>query len=269
VQFSRELWAPRSRDIGRLPGMGLPSLFDQFFTRGFAANQGYGNPWLERQSDLYSAGVDVSTARGQMIMAESALREIDARLRDSQSLAPFSGVLVKKLAEVGDTVQPGQPLLQFSDIRSLQVQVEVPSRYVGALQHHMKVPVTLDVNKTQVEATVAQIFPVADFSRHTVTVKLDLPENTPAAPGMYVEVNMPDKTSDQDTVPVIPGSALVKRGSLPAVFVVNSQNETELRMLRLGEKLDGDRYVVLSGLRIGERIVSKPSPGMKSGKAIN
>lgn len=269
VQFSRELWAPRSRDIGRMPGMGLPSLFDQFFTRGFAQNMGYGNPWLERQADLYSQGVDVTQAQGHLIVAQSGLREVDAKLRDSQAIAPFSGVIVRKLAEVGDTVQPGQPLLHFADTRFLQVEVEVPARLVSSLQRDMRLPVVLDVGGVEVPGRVAQIFPIADSQRHTVKVKLDLPQDTPGGPGMYAEVRVPDTSAAGRAVASIPATALVWRGSLPAVFVINGEGLTELRLLRLGEKLGGGNIAVLSGLGVGESVVTRPHAGMKSGDRVS
>lgn len=269
VQFSRELWAPRSRDIGRMPGMGLPSLFDQFFTRGFAQNMGYGNPWLERQADLYSQGVDVTQAQGQLISAQSGLQEVDAKLRDTQAIAPFSGVIVRKLAEVGDTVQPGQPLLHFADTRFLQVEVEVPARLVSGLQRDMRLPVVLDVGGIEVPGRVAQIFPVADSQRHTVKVKLDLPQDTPGGPGMYAEVRVPDTAVAGRAVAAIPSTAVVWRGSLPAVFVINGEGLTELRLLRLGEKVGGGKIAVLSGLGVGESVVTRPHAGMKSGDRVS
>ena len=53
VQYSRELVSPRVNSITGVPGMGMPALWDQFFTRGFS-NFGGSNtsPGVERQADL-------------------------------------------------------------------------------------------------------------------------------------------------------------------------------------------------------------------------
>lgn len=271
VQYSRELISPQSRSLARAPGMGMPSMFDQFFTQPMTTvmpgNIG-GEPWLDRQADLYSSGTNMSQAQGQSISARSQIDEIDTKIRDAQSVAPFDGVIVKKLVEVGDTVQPGQPLLQYSDTRYLQAQVEVPARLVTGLQKGMMIPARLDVGNTRVDARVAQIFPVADTQRHTVTVKLDLPIGTPGGPGMYVEIMVPDPNAPVSSVPVIPESAVVWRGSLPAVFVVNNQNGTELRMVRLGDQIGGNMVTVLSGLQVGERIKVTPTAGESSGWSV-
>jgi multidrug efflux pump subunit AcrA (membrane-fusion protein) len=268
VQYSRELISPQSRALSRMPGMGVPNMFDQMFTSPMTemmpGNVG-GDRWVDRQADLYSQGSQMTQAQGRQIAALSQIEEIDAKIRDAQSIAPFGGVIVKKLVEVGDTVQPGQPLLQYSDTRYLQAKVEVPARLIPGLQKGMLIPARLDVGDTRVEARVAQIFPVADAQRHTVTVKLDLPIGVPGGPGMYVEVMVPDSNAPVSTVPVIPETAVVWRGSLPAVFVVNEQNETQLRMIRLGDQLGGNMISVLSGLEVGERIKAAPTPGEASG----
>lgn len=265
VQYSKEFWAPRSRDVGRMPGMGLPSMFDMFFTRPMASGMGYGNPMLERQADLYAQGTHVGQARSQHISALSQLQQVDAKLRDSRSVVPFDAIIVKRLVEVGQTVQPGQPLLKLADSNALQLKVEVPVRLVSGLRQDMMVPVILDVGNTRIQARVAQIYPVADNNRHTVTVKFDLPDGVPGGPGMYAEVMIPDPSIPVQNLPIIPNSAVIWRGSLPAVFVVNYQNKKELRLIRLGEAIDQWTVAVLSGLRAGERIFAQPSPGMSAG----
>lgn len=166
--------------------------------------------------------------------------------------------------ELGDTVQPGQLLLKYADVRDLQIQAEVPARLMRGLRQDMVVPAMLDVGNAPVNARVAQIFPIADPKRHTVTVKFDLPVDVPGGPGMYAEVMIPDVDAPVQETPVIPDSTIVWRGSLPAVFVLNQQNRTELRLIRLGEKVGGNGVTVLSGIRVGERILATPSPGMSS-----
>jgi len=265
VQYSKEFWAPRSRDVGRMPGMGLPSMFDMFFTRPMGSSMGYGNPLLERQADLFAQGTNVGQARSQHISALSQLQQVDAMLRDSRAVVPFDAIIVKKLVEVGQTVQPGQPLLKLADSQTLQLKVEVPVRLVSALRKDMIVPVILDVGSERIQARVAQVYPVADNNRHTVTVKFDLPDGVPGGPGMYAEVMVPDPSVAVQNLPVIPNSAVIWRGSLPAVFVVNHENKKELRLVRLGEAIDSWTVAVLSGLTPGERIYSQPSPSMASG----
>ena len=268
VQYSREYISPQTQSLTRAPGMGMPSMFDQMFTQPFSSmmpGSTGGSPYIDRSADIYSAGTQISQAQGNLLAARSRLDEIDAKLRDTKSIAPFSGVITKKLVEIGDTVQPGQPMLVFADTHYLQVKVDVPARLMGSLRMGQMVPARLDVGDTRVQARVAQIFPTADEQRHTVIVKFDLPEGVPGGPGMYAEVMLSDPNTPVTTVPVIPDSAVVWRGSLPAVFVMTNDNRTQLRLIRLGDYVGPGTVGVLSGLQVGERILANPPAGMASG----
>jgi len=264
MQYGREWWAPQSRNINRMPGMGLPSLFDQFFTRNLGSGMGYGNPWLERYTDLYSSGTQMGQAQGQHLAALSQLRGIDAKLRDSRTLSPFEGVIVQKMVEAGDTVQPGQPLLKFADLTDLQLAVEVPSRLLSGVREGMVVPAMLDFNNQFVDVRVAQIYPMGNTQRHTITVKFDLPVGVSAWPGTYAEVMLPDSGTQSETLIEIPRSAVIQRGSLPVVYVIKGDRR-ELRLVRLGASYAEGSVTVLAGLNPGEQVLINPPPGVTSG----
>ena len=264
MQYGREMWAPRSRDINRSPGMGLPSMFDQFFTRNFGSGMGYGNPWLERYSDLYSSGTQMGQAQGQHIAAMAKLREIDASLRDTRTISPFNGVIVEKMVEAGDTIQVGQPLLKFADLTNLQLSVEVPSRLINVVQKGMVVPAMLDFNHQYVDVRLAQIYPMGNVQRHTITVKFDLPIGISAWPGTYAEIMLPDDGESNETLIEIPESAVIKRGSLPVVYVLEN-GQSELRLVRLGASYAAGQITVLSGLNVGEQVLINPPVGVASG----
>jgi len=263
MQYGREWWDPQSRNINRMPGMGLPSLFDQFFTRNLGSGMGYGNPWLERYTDLYASGTQMGQAQGAHMAALSQLREIDAHLRDTRTVSPFNGVIVQKLVEAGDTVQPGQPLLKFADLTDLQLSVEVPSRLLGGVQEGMVVPAILDFNNQFVDVRVAQIYPMGNTQRHTITVKFDLPVGTTAWPGTYAEIMLPDSSHGTDELIEIPKSAVIERGSLPIVYVVKN-NRSELRLVRLGKSYASGTVTVLAGLKAGDQVIVNPVPGLTS-----
>lgn len=264
VQYSREFISPQSRNINSMPGMGLPAMFDQFFTRNFGRGMGYGNPELDRHADLYSRGTDVNQAVARQLRARAKLDEVDARLRDTRSIAPFSGVIIKKLVEVGDTVQPGQAILELANTRNLQLMVDVPARLMPGIQIGMIVKAHLDIGDLDVHARVAQIFPVADSNRHTVTVKFDLPANIPGGPGMYAEVTIPNIRSIPRRVMVIPAGAVRPRGSLSVVYRLDNNNNVGIRYVRLGERLDAENIIVLSGLMDNDRIFVNPDEGIKA-----
>ena len=267
AQYNRELWSPASRDATRqISGMGVPSMFDSMFTRNFATMFDAGEPGLNRQTDLIAQGTGMNQAYAGYLEAQAGLAELDAKIRDTKSMAPFDGVITDKLVEVGDTVQPGQPLLKFAHIKYLRVQVDVPVRLVKNLKLKQMVPIRLDGSDDDVMARVSRIYPVADSSRHTVKIKLDLPTDAIAGPGMYARVKIPTAGQGQvPETPVVPESAIIRRGSLPSVFIVNGEGVAEMRVVRTGAKTDKGMVVISSGLSGNERIIDNPPPGIVSG----
>ncbi len=259
VQYNRELWNPRVYNPRPMAGMGMPSMFDGFFNNmddnNFMPGGSSGNKSIERHADLVTQGTQVASARSHVTEAESGLRAINAKLRDTKAIAPFDGVIMKKMVEIGDTVQPGQPLIVFSYSKFLRIQAEVPARLMPGLKKGMVVPARLDVGNTLINARVAQISPVADSQQHTVTVKFDLPEGVPGGPGMYAEVMIPDVNSPSRALPVVPMAAIQKKGSLPSVMVLDDENKPKMRLVRIGEVVDENTVTILSGLKPGERIL--------------
>jgi len=264
VQYNREVFSPQAKQAPG--GMGMPNLFDQMFTRPAESFFGQRSQGAERSADLYSSGARIEQARNAIVQAQSEIRAVDAKIRDARSVAPFDGVIMKKFVEVGDTVQPGQPLLAYADVEYLQIVVEVPARLRPGIQDGMMLQAELDVGGQVVPVRVAQIFPMADAQRHTVKVKFDLPQGV-SAPGMYAKVMVPDFTAPAREAPVIPTTAIRYNGSLPAVYVLGKAGEPELRMVRVGENLSGGFTTVLSGLTAGERILRNPPATISSGWA--
>lgn len=261
MQYERELWSP-SKD--KAPGgMGVPNMFDQFFTKPARDFSGQTDESMDRRADLHSFGTQIDQSRSLLLQARSRIEQIDAKLRDAVGQAPFDGVITQKLVEVGDTVQPGQPLLEFADTQYLQIKLEIPARLVGGLKVGMEnIIAKLDVPSNMpntVPVRVAQIFPVADPQRHTVTVKFDLPINMPIStyPGQYAEVLINDTNVAAQSLPTIPLSAVIKRGSLHSVYVINNDSR-ELRLVRIGREIDSTHVSVLSGLNVGDVIEINP-----------
>lgn len=265
AQYTRELVSPRSKDIGAMPGFGLPAMFDMTMVRPFADSMmGNYDSDMGRYSDLMSSATGVSQAQSTVQQALSQLQEIDAALRDAKSVAPFEGIVLEKMVEVGDTVQPGQPLIKYGYVKYKRLQADVPSGLVNNLSEGMVVPAKIDSNTTTM-VKVSQIYPVADPSRHTVTVKFDLPVDAVAAPGMYAEVYLPETKKGGAKTVVIPKTALLRGRSLPSVLVVNNNNTSELRLIRLGADQGENKVEVVSGLTDDERIIDAPPATATSG----
>ena len=267
IQYSRELLSPRMNNgLTQGSGMGLPAMFDTMFSRPMSGAMGMSNPGMQRYADLSAQSAGITQAQSRLLSSQARLEELDTNIRDTQQIAPFDGVIAQKLVEVGDSVQPGQPMIKFAYTDYLRIKAEVPVRLVQSLEKGMFVPTRLDVgNGHQVMARISQIFPIADANQHTVTVKFDLPKGVPGGAGMYAEIQLPDPSGEQRAHFVIPSSAVLQRGSLPSIYVLVN-GRPSLRLVRLGDRVGEDRVNILSGLKGGEAVIVKPSASVAAGR---
>jgi len=265
AQYQREIVSPRSKDITAMPGMGLPSMMDIYMTRPFYDMMGDYDTDYNRYSDLINSQTGVKQAESRVMTIWAQLNELDTKIKDTVSIAPFDGIIMEKMVEVGDAVQPGMPLMKYGFVKYLRLKADVPSMLVSSLKKGMDVPVRISsINKAI--ARVSQIYPVADPSRHTVVVKFDLPVGILASPGMYAEIFLPDSKPGENSVITIPRTALIEGRSLPTVLVVDEANKTSsLRLIRLGASQGNGLVAVVSGLKAGEKIINNPPTGASSG----
>ncbi len=264
TQYNREMVSPRSKDISGMPGMGMPAMMDIYMTRPMYEMMGDYDEDTNRYSDLMNSATAVTQAKSRVMQSWSQLSEVDAKLTNAVSIAPFSGMILKKMVEVGDTVQPGQPLIKFADVKFKRLKADVPSMMVRNLSIGMVVPVTIS-GGLKTKAKVVRIYPIANPARHTVTVKFDLYTNVDAAPGMYAEIVIPNSTQTSVDVIVIPKSALLPGRSLDSVLRIGRSGKSELRLVRLGAEQGDGKVAVVSGLSKGDQIIDKPPATAKSG----
>ncbi|HPE81258.1 MAG TPA: efflux RND transporter periplasmic adaptor subunit [Gammaproteobacteria bacterium] len=268
VQLDRELYSPRSNSAGSAPGgMGMPAMMDQMFANPMQNMMGMRDRGTERTSDLVGAETQLAQATTRYKTAEANIREIQSMLRDTKGVAPFSGVIQKVHVEVGDTVQPGQPLIDFSESAALVVEADLPVRLSRTLT--LGLPLDVAINGDQVlQAPVSRIHPVADPRQNTVRIELSLPSDAGATPGQYVEIRVPDNAAQMPAQLTIPKSAIVTKGGLPLVYAIDREGKARLRVVRLGDAPDGTMQIVLSGVNVGDLLVDQPPPGLRAGTQI-
>ena len=185
-------------------------------------------------------------------------------------VAPFAGVVTKRMADPGTMASPGVPLLQVDQAGALQLDATVDESAIGAIHKGMKVQVAVDGEAstsgtgTNLAGTVAEIVPAADPSSHSFLVKIDLSSSSHMRAGMYGTAEFANGARQAI---LIPRSAVVVRGSLSSVYVLDSLGIAQLRYITLGAAL-GNLVEVLSGVSAGEKLVDAPSDRDLAGKRI-
>jgi multidrug efflux pump subunit AcrA (membrane-fusion protein) len=202
--------------------------------------------------------------RHRIEQAQAEVRTAEIALGDTRIAAPATGVVVDRRVEPGDLAVPGQPLLVLDDPRLYRLEAEVGESAVASVRLGQTVPVVLDALGRTLEGRVAEIIPAADPTSRTVTVKLDIP----GAPGLRSGVFGRARFAvGERQVLSVPAAALLERGQLTGVYVVDAQGVVRLRLVTVGPR-QGDRVEILSGLGAGERIVVEGAARLSDGARV-
>jgi hypothetical protein len=83
--------------------------------------------------------------------------------------------------------------------------------------------------------------------------------------GRRLSLDIPDPSKKGTTSPIVPETAILWRGSLPAVYKIDDTGAIKLRLIRIGERTADGKIVVISGIRAGDKILAEPGAGTRSG----
>lgn len=176
---------------------------------------------------------------------------------------PIAGWVTSKLIEVGDMAAPGQALLVVADLSRVKVKVDVPESVVVELSRGQTAEVT--VMGTVRPATIERVRRSGDVATRTFAVEMVLenPDGT-LKEGMFARAAF---DTGKRSALLVPLTAVVERGQLVGVFVLDEDGRAGLRWVRLGTPRQDD-VEVLSGLQPGERYLVAPTSAVHDGAHI-
>jgi RND family efflux transporter MFP subunit len=178
-------------------------------------------------------------------------------------IAPYAGIIAEQLVESGSTVMPGMPLLVIERSGIPQARIAVPESLVGQMVLGEKLEIEIPAQQRTISGSVTEIQPASDPATRSFAVKLSLPSDAGLTPGLFLRAQ---RQAASDSALLIPLAALVHRGQLTGVYVVEA-NILHFRLVKLGPQL-GDRVEILSGLSAGETIVSGDVEKARSGARV-
>jgi RND family efflux transporter MFP subunit len=231
----------------------------------------------------------VKSAEAAIVSARARVKVIDESIENTNVRAPFDGVVIKKRAEIGETVSPfgvagqsareGGAIATIADLRELEVQTEVNENNVGKLRAGMPATVTVQAYPDRTyQGRLREIFPSADRAKAIVEVRVSIldpdkdvkPEMTASVTFQEpskesIERPSADRTSAAPTV-LVSKRAVVGQGERAAVWVVSGTTVTR-RTVALGpERLD--QIEVRSGVAPGEALVLSPPSTLGDGERV-
>jgi RND family efflux transporter MFP subunit len=203
------------------------------------------------QAEYDSAQTRVQTTQASLARAERAVEEAKVYLDFATVVAPFSGVIVDKAVQPGDTVSPGQTLLSLYDPTAMQLVANVRESLATRLKVGQTLPARMESMGYECMATVSEVVPRADVSSRSFEVKVTGPCPQGVYAGMFGRLMLP---LDDEQLLLIPTKAISRVGQLTYVQVASSNHSLSRRSIQLG-RVFGTETEVLSGLKAGEMIL--------------
>jgi RND family efflux transporter MFP subunit len=234
---------------------------------------------LERQKQLflkqYISQAALERSQAQFESAQAQVQSLQAQTAAAQAQtgffvihAPFSGVISEVLVSLGDMAMPAKPMINMYDPSELRISAPVPQSYlswINAGQAALRYEVTGLEGSFSVSRAMVKLLPVVDQLTHSAQLRVELKGDTSAlVPGLFARVFLSKEDSLASQRPVkirLPLRALVKRGEMTGVFVLDGQGQPRLRQVRVGEEGFED-VEILTGLSMGENVVLDPAQSM-------
>ena len=195
------------------------------------------------------------TANARVKARKAEVKEAQEQLDNTIVRAPYSGVVVKRHIELGETTHIGQPLMSGFSLENLRVTTYLPQSLINAVRLHQTARVILLDTGSSIETEELTIFPYANAETHAFQVRANLKKSSQTlAPGMLVKVAF---EIDHIQRLMIPKSAVVYRSELVGVYVADERQQLSFRQVRAGDIVAG-KVAILAGLSEGEKVAINP-----------
>lgn len=213
-------------------------------------------------TQIDEAQSQLDMTRQSINRANVAIKQIKRRISQTEVLAPFSGVVAERLAQVGEFVNRGTLVARVVDIENREIRAQAPLSVAGWIRSGMEVSVEYQRNESL--SPVKSVIPVGDERSRMFEVRIAA-DNPAWIVGSPVRVALPN--SEPRELVAIPRDGLVMRGSNIFVMRVNEDNTVERIDVRTGIGLGG--FVeVIGEVNQGDRIVTRGGERLQPGQSV-
>ena len=212
------------------------------------------------QLDEAQAQLDMTVQ--EIRRARVAVAQTERRIEQSQVIAPFTGVVVERLVEVGEFVARGAEVARLVDTENREIRAQAPLSVAAWLRPGLEV--TVLHGQLESLSPVRQAIPVGDERSRMFEVRVAATD--PAwVIGSPVRVALPNGEPRQ--LVAVPRDALVLRGSEIFVLRVTADNVVEKISVNTGIGL-GSLVEVIGDVSGGDRVITRGAERLQPGQSV-
>ena len=220
------------------------------------------------EADLKAAkaAYDAAAKRVEALSSSAALaaasRGVGSANASYTVSAPLGGYVTKVNKSIGEQVQPGEAIIEISNLDTVWVEAPIFERDLSRLAGNLSATFTTPAYPDQeFKGAVLDIGAVIDEQTRASKVVFQLP-NAGRALRLGMQANVRLDAGEQVTAMLIPKEAVLEHEGKKIVYVLLSGEEFERREVAVGDEL-GNKIAVLSGLNKGERVVTQGAYQLK------
>ena len=216
---------------------------------------------------LEEAEVRRNSAQNEWVAAKARIAAARQQLDRTLVRAPFDGMVSARKVSAGDTAQIGKELVQIIDPASMRFEGLVSADQMHVLKPGQRVSFRINgVDAQMATGKIRRIDASANPITRQVSVLVDFTGDTrPPIVGLYAEGLVQTQTTQ---ALMLPEAALLREGDKVSAWLLDGQ-AVRKQAIELGERDPRlGRWVVLSGLKEGDRVVRNPGSNLKDGQAF-
>ncbi|WDE06437.1 efflux RND transporter periplasmic adaptor subunit [Thalassomonas viridans] len=201
-------------------------------------------------------------ARGELTVAESKLAQTRQNLAFTRLKAPFNGLVVERLSNLGEYVKDGTAIVRLVETENIEASVFAPLTAYRYLQKAENLAVESPLGTGM--AAVKSLIPVADRRSHLMEVRLDMSAfDWPIG----LDIKAAVAYGESKAVLAVPRDALVLRREGSSIFRINGENHAEQIPVEIGIGA-GNLVEVIGDISEGDNIVIRGAERLTPGQAV-
>jgi HlyD family secretion protein len=239
----------------------------------------------EQSLALLKAGTrpeEIAQAQAQVQAARGSLANIQSQMDDAKVVAPFTGVVTKKYADIGAFVSPSMggggngssasasssSILTLSSDRS-QIIVNISESQIGKIKPGQAVTLKVDAFAgEQFAGKVDRIAPKASVSQNVTSFEVYVDPTYPEAEKLKASMNVEAQfaVGNLENALLVPNAAIVRQAQGEGVYILGADRQAMFQQIKTGTTVSG-KTEVKSGLQGNEQILISPpvTPQKSSG----
>jgi RND family efflux transporter MFP subunit len=212
----------------------------------------------------YEASLEEARTRQATLAQRRAELELARQqLADTNVRCPFDGAVQARIANRGEFLAGGAPVLRLVKTDPLRLRVEVPERDAARVALQQRVRVHLEGDSEVHAGTVARLSPALDERNRMLMVEADVPNNGALRPGSFVRAEV--VVSERENGLVVPPESIITFAGLEKVIVVH-EGQAQEKTVTTGRR-GRDWVEILHGLKSDQLVVMDPG-NLRTGQRV-